>query len=341
MPPRVSVIVRSYNRLPVLCELLERLLAQDHDSFDIVVVEQSTERPAAALARLAELSADARVHVHRFAPLGGPRARNAGVRLSTGALLVFIDDDDLPAGNTWLRDHEANFVDPNCLGVTGQFVGEHGQAMPYGNMARARARVLSFNWLGWQRVYARTDQRKQVDSLMGGNAAIPRSTLERFGLWDECTPIEDEPSLAFRIAAGRAADEYLLFDPTPKMIRRLDIPGGMAKRGLSGPAYGKRVFTYLHNVLRHYRPVRFWALYPAYVGFVGYHVIEWIVSDSKRHQTVAARTLGTVGMALALVPLWLVWFAQWTAARLTGPALVHGPRLSDANPSELSEAATQ
>jgi hypothetical protein len=43
---------------------------------------------------------------------------------------------------------------------------------------------------------------------MGGNAAIPRKTLERFGLWDECTPIEDEPSLAYRINAGKRADEY-------------------------------------------------------------------------------------------------------------------------------------
>ena len=35
--PRISVVVRSYNRLGVLAELLEILLAQDHDSFEIVV----------------------------------------------------------------------------------------------------------------------------------------------------------------------------------------------------------------------------------------------------------------------------------------------------------------
>ena len=51
MRPRVSVIVRSYNRLGALAELLTALLAQDHDSFEIVVVEQSTQRPAAELAR--------------------------------------------------------------------------------------------------------------------------------------------------------------------------------------------------------------------------------------------------------------------------------------------------
>ena len=44
-PPRISVIVRSYNRLAALAELLTALLAQDHDSFEVVVVEQSTARP--------------------------------------------------------------------------------------------------------------------------------------------------------------------------------------------------------------------------------------------------------------------------------------------------------
>ena len=101
--PRVSVIVRSYNRLGALAELLRALLAQDHDSFEIVVVEQSTQRPSEELSAVEMLSADPRVRLLRFAPLGGPGARNAGVRASRGELLVFIDDDDLPASRDWLR----------------------------------------------------------------------------------------------------------------------------------------------------------------------------------------------------------------------------------------------
>src|ERR1043165_2190945 len=224
--PRLSVIVRSYNRLPALAELLEALLAQDHDSFEIVVIEQTPERAPADVARLDELARDPRVRIPGHPapggpaevprpdelardprvrilvhpPLGGPGARNAGVRSARGDLLVFIDDDDLPASTDWLRLHEANFGDPACLGVTGRFVDD---GPPYVNMARARRQVLSFNVLKWQRVYARTDQRKRVESLMGGNVAIRRSPLERFGLWDECTPIEDEPSLAYRISAGK------------------------------------------------------------------------------------------------------------------------------------------
>ncbi len=336
--PRVSVIVRSYNRLGALAELLRVLLAQDHDSFEIVVVEQSTERPAEDLAVVESLACDPRVRLLPFAPLGGPGARNAGVRAARGDLLVFIDDDDLPAGNDWLRRHEANFADPKCLGVTGRFLDE-GDAKPYANPARARRNVLSFNALKWQRVYARTDVKKRVESLMGGNAAIPRRTLERFGLWDECTPIEDEPSLAYRINAGKYADEYMLFDPGVPMIRRLDVPGGMAKRTLSGPRYAKRVFTFLHNIVGHYFPLRFVLLYPAYVCFVALHCIEWICSDSKKHQTLASRALATAGLVVSIVPLWLVWLGQLLYKRARDGAPPHRPLLAPLAPVESQRLA--
>ncbi|HEX4420318.1 MAG TPA: glycosyltransferase [Kofleriaceae bacterium] len=333
--PRLSVIVRSYNRLPALAELLAALLAQDHDSFEIVVIEQTTVRAPDDVARLDELARDPRVRVLIHPPLGGPGARNAGVRSARGDLLVFIDDDDLPATTDWLRRHEASFGDPRCLGVTGQFVDD---GPPYVNMARARRQVLSFNVLKWQRVYARTDEKKRVESLMGGNAAIPRTTLERFGLWDECTPIEDEPSLSYRISAGKRDDEYLLFDPAPKMIRRLDVPGGMAKRTMSGPVYARRVFTFLHNIIGHYFPIRFALLYPAYIYFVAYHVIQWICSDSKKHQTLARRIWATAGIILALLPLWAVWVAEWWFRRIRDGEAPHRPELSPSGGEPVSAA---
>ena len=330
--PRLSVVVRSYNRLAALAELLDALLAQDHDSFEIVVVEQSTIRPFDAASRVATLARDPRVRVLRFAPLGGPGARNAGVRAARGDLLVFIDDDDLPSGRDWLRTHESNFGDPRCLGVTGMFVGENHEPQPYANMKRANALVLSFNVFKWQRAFPRADQRKQVDSLMGGNVAIPRRTLERFGLWDECTPCEDEPSLAYRINAGKLDGEYLLFDPASRMRRRKDVPGGMDKRLLSGVGYAHKAFTFFHNIVAHYFPLRFVALYPAVFVYCAVLATDWLVNDSRKHQTPMRRVLGAAWLYLAMPPLWIGWLAAWWYRRLRfGPLTRYRP-LSSLHP---------
>ena len=323
--PRVSVVVRSYNRLAALAELLQALLAQDHESFEIVVVEQSSVKTTAETQKIEALARDPRVRLLYHQPLGGPGARNAGVRAARGDLLVFIDDDDLPASTDWISKHEANFGDSKCLGVTGRFVDD---GKPYVNLERARRDVLSFNILKWQRVFARTDQRKRVESLMGGNAAIPRRTLERFGLWDECTPIEDEPSLAYRINAGKRDDEYLLFDPSVEMIRRLDVPGGMAKRTMSGPHYAKRVFTFLHNVIGHYFPVRFVLLYPLYLYMLCYHVTQWICSDSLKHRTLGQRVWACTGFYLSILPLWCFWLGSWVFHRIKDGEPPHRPQLA-------------
>jgi hypothetical protein len=163
---------------------------------------------------------------------------------------------------------------------------------------------------------------------MGSNSAIPRSTLERFGLWDECTPIEDELSLAYRIDAGKRDDEYLLFDPDVRMLRRLDVPGGMAKRTLSGPAYAKRVFAFVHNIIGHYFPVRFVALYPAYFFLCTYHVTQWICSDSKKHRTLLQRIHAVTWLYVVFIPLWIGWLVSWWFRRIRDGELPHEPELA-------------
>jgi glycosyltransferase involved in cell wall biosynthesis len=336
--PDVSVIVRSYNRLPALCELLERLRRQDHPSFEVVVVDQSTRRDPGDEARLgALLAADPRLRVLRYPPLGGPRARNEGVRAARGERLVFIDDDDLPDGDGWITALVANLDDPACLAVTGRFLDEHpAPGPPYRDMARARARLLRFSWLKWQHVYARLDTRAQVESAMGGNAAWRRAALARFGLWDECTPVEDEPSLCYRVQAGKRPGEHLVFDPAARMIRRLGVAGGMDKRRLSPAGYGGKLFTFLHDVVAHYFPARFVLLYPAYVGLLAYQVYDWLFDAARGQRSVAARLAAAVGFTVALPALWGWWLARWGARRLRHGAPAHAPSLE---PTDATRAA--
>ncbi len=316
--PRASIVVGSYNRLSYLCELLEIFLAQDFTDFEVVVVEQSTKATPAQRERLAGLARDPRIRIVPRPPLGGAGARNEGCRLARADIIVAFDDDDLPASTTWLSSMMKNFDDPNCLGVSGRHILEHGPTPPYANMARARRKVLSYSPLMWQRCFPRTDVRNdRIENLMGGNSAVRRSLLERIGLWDEFPRCENENSLWLRLAAHRRPGEYLVFDPEPAMIRRLGIEGGMAKRELGVFGFGYRMFEYFHKVLGYYRRRRFVALYPIYFGFYFWIICTWVWNESAKYHPHRVRALAVlIGFALVLPVTWTIWLARLAVDRI-------------------------
>ena len=280
LEPRLSVVIRFYNRIAALNELLRSVLAQRCEQpFEVIVVEQSTAIAEADRAALAVLAADPRVRVLRQPPLGGPRARNVGCRAARGQILVFMDDDDLPLGEGWLAAHLRHFADPLCLGVTGRYVTPEGGSPPRWSVRRAERLVLSYvPILMYQQCYhyVKVERPVRVATVQGGNVSLRRSALERFGLWDECTRIEDELSFNYRLRARKRADEYLLYDPDALMLRRFDVPGGMNKRYMPVTALGERLFEFLHNIIGHYFKARFILLYPAYIVLLYGVCCGWI-----------------------------------------------------------------
>jgi GT2 family glycosyltransferase len=115
---RASVVVPTYNRAESLTRLLVALESQrlPRDEFEIVVVDDgSTDRTEEVLR--------ARPHVlaTRQRNQGPAMARNSGVDRSTGALIVFVDDDCVPEED-WLQrlidaDDEAG---PDVAGFGGR-----------------------------------------------------------------------------------------------------------------------------------------------------------------------------------------------------------------------------
>ena len=332
-PPRVSVVIRSFNRHRALCQLLHAVLDQRFTDFEVVIVEQSTRPDPEVAAELAALTDDPRVHVLHHPPLGGPRARNTGARAARGDILLFMDDDDLPLDAGWIDAHLRNFSDPECVAATGRWIPEgpvHGP--PYRNMEVARERVLSYvPILMFQRVYAQADRRRRVYSIHGGNVSIRRDALARFGLWDECTSVEDELSLCYRFLQMRGPNEHAVFDPEAVMVRRLDIPGGMDKRYQPLYRLGWRHFEFLHNIIGHYFPVRFVLLYPAYGVLLWVVILDAVWTDPRRGP--ARRLAATAWFTLAFPVLWLLWLATLLARRVTNGAPVHHPRLDPGAPA--------
>lgn len=344
LDPALTVVIRSYNRIPALCELLRSVLAQRCDrSFEVVVVEQSVAVSEAQRADLAILEGDPRVRVLRHPPLGGPRARNVGCRAARGQILLFMDDDDLPLGEGWIAAHLRHFDDPRCLGVTGRYVTAAGEQPPRWSPVRAGRLVLSYvPLLMYQQcyTYVEVDRPVRVATVHGGNVSLRRSALERFGLWDECTRIEDELSFNYRLRARKHADEYLIYDPEALILRRFDVPGGMDKRFMPVTALGERLFEFLHNIIGHYFKVRFILLYPAYMVLLFGVCCGWIWGEIHGGGGPLRRVALMLGLLLSLPFWWVSWAVRLLSRRLRGQVPGHDPQLYEVTAPASATPAT-
>lgn len=91
-PPRVSIVIPVYNRADCLGRTLESALAQTYRDFETIVVDDgSTDGTSELVARRFP-----GVRLIRLERNAGPSvARNRGVAAARGALIAFLDSDDL------------------------------------------------------------------------------------------------------------------------------------------------------------------------------------------------------------------------------------------------------
>jgi GT2 family glycosyltransferase len=175
MPPSASIVIPTRARLPYLEVALASIApAAASARAEVLVIDDAG--PSHAARELAERFA-ARYEPHP-APLGLNVARNTGVRLSSGELVVFVDDD--------VR------VAPEWLAALLRAADEHPDVDVFTGPVRARLEGAG----GWA---SRSCGREQppITTLdlgehdtdarfaWGANMAIRRTALERVGAFDE------------------------------------------------------------------------------------------------------------------------------------------------------------
>jgi glycosyltransferase involved in cell wall biosynthesis len=297
---RVSVVIRSYKRPSALKQLIGILRRQRYSDFEIVVLEQSADP---TLVRDIESLGDDRLRVFVSEPKGPPAARNAAIRHSTGDVVLLIDDDDLPLGDDWLRDHARNYEDPLCMGVAGRLVRDpdHKEGPRFPKLVRAVAMTHTF--FKDTRMMAHGTLRKaDIDFLPGSNVSVRRSLLERIGGWDEGIPMNEEQSFAIKFHRQKRDGEYLVFDPVPEVWRRTDIPGGLDRR--SGDDWSRREleawFFYYRHVVGHYFPWRYRVFLPFFVARGLQRVLFWVWDPDNSHRSSGERVRASLGLLAAL-----------------------------------------
>jgi len=93
-PPQVSVIIPTHNRLAMLREAIDSVLAQRDVTFELIVIDDgSTDGTPAFLDELTHRTSLARFE--RTTHRGPAAARNRGVEFARAPFVAFLDSDDL------------------------------------------------------------------------------------------------------------------------------------------------------------------------------------------------------------------------------------------------------
>lgn len=88
---RASVVIPARNRSELLIRAVESVLAQEVEGCDVIVVDDGSTD---GLAERTRARFGGAVRIHSQEPAGVGAARNAGARLASGELLIFLDSDD-------------------------------------------------------------------------------------------------------------------------------------------------------------------------------------------------------------------------------------------------------
>jgi glycosyltransferase involved in cell wall biosynthesis len=197
----ISVVIPTFNRRERLARVLDALDRQEGDvPFEVIVVSDGSTDGTDDFLRGLDTPLD--LHAH-FQPNSGPAAaRNRGVASARSDLVLFIDDDVVPAPNLIRAHLEVRaHVDPATVVI--------------GPM-RDPADHRMTSWVAWeQEMLAKQYEAMEAGRWQAtarqfytGNASLPVEIMQRAGGFDTGFTRAEDIELAFRLHDLGAGFEY-------------------------------------------------------------------------------------------------------------------------------------
>jgi len=228
---RASVIIPALNEAVNLARSLPIVAEQVGSDGEIVVVDNGSTDQTAAVAR------SFRCRVVQETVRSRPRARNAGIRHTTGEILLFLDADCMPKEN-WFRRMIGAFDDPTVGGAAGEIQTAESQS-PLDRFLKSRgylSQAVSFKHPFLP--YGNT-----------ANVAYRRSCLAAIGGFDQALPEGEDADLSWKMQLQ--TDLRLIMVPEAVVVHEGELKPLEFLRQKRRHAYGA---VLLYKKYRRYRP---------------------------------------------------------------------------------------
>lgn len=183
-PVSVDVVVATNRNTPYLTEGLLSVVAQTYPHWTLTVVDDGAPDPQAIDDAVHGVVPQATV-IHRHLP--GPAAgRNRGVRLGSGQLLSFLDDDDVWHPDRLKLSVEAFLRDPDAVGVysAGWYMDAEGRRFGEWDAPAASSDELLSGVIPIPRIVT---------------LLVPRTRFDAIGGFDESFELAEDDDLILRL----------------------------------------------------------------------------------------------------------------------------------------------
>ncbi len=288
MSVALSIVIPTYRR----CESLRRVLdacgqqSLAAERYEVIVSLDGSSHETESM--LARLNAPYHLRWTSNPQAGAAAARARGVALAQGALVLFLDDDVIPAPDS-LAEHLAAHDDR-----TGHVGLGHVQQIPRRSFSSWERYLCQRYWEHYRKL-ASPGYRPDFWDCLSGNLSLERRLLVQCGGFDRTLERHEDPELGYRLSRAGARFVYLSRAVGyHRFVRSVD--GGLqdAFREGSSAVQLARKHRELESHVIHAR----WQRYPA----AGQAWMRHALADPHRHARLAA-TARLCAQVMNLAPL--------------------------------------
>ena len=195
-----SVIVPAYNAETNLPILLDSLLNQTHNDFEIIIIDDGSEDKTHQIVRSYHCNLIQLLENH-----GPAYCRNLGAQNARGDILAFIDSD-CRADHMWLENIAKHFSQNDEEAIMGKLTLLPSSFL--GNSISALGFPAGGD-IGFDRIW-KVDQEGYTDSLSSCNCAIKKNVFWDVGGFDETFPYPggEDSLLAYNLRESQHRIKY-------------------------------------------------------------------------------------------------------------------------------------